>query len=85
MKHEFHEFTRIHLDETKALAPIAMEISRFIENKALAVAFLNRELGMYSGKQLLKLNLNTIRIITYIIHFFFIEKYAVLLEFFQNG
>jgi hypothetical protein len=31
-----------------ALALIAMEISRFIENKALAVAFLNRELGMDS-------------------------------------
>ncbi len=62
-----------------------MEISRFLENKALAVAFLNRELGMDSGKQLLKLNLNTIGIVTYIIHFFFIEKYAVLLEFFQNG
>jgi heme oxygenase len=25
-----------------------------LENKALAVAFLNRELGVYSGKQLLK-------------------------------
>ena len=30
------------------LALIAMEISRFLENKALAVAFLNRELGMDS-------------------------------------
>jgi len=29
-----------------------VEISRFLENKALAVAFLNRELGTYSGKQL---------------------------------
>ena len=30
------------------LALIAMEISRFLENKALAVAFLNRELGVDS-------------------------------------
>jgi len=27
---------------------MAAEISRFLENKALAVAFLNRELGAYS-------------------------------------
>ena len=36
-----------------ALAPIVAEISRFLENKAVAVAFLNRELGVNSGKQLL--------------------------------
>jgi hypothetical protein len=38
-----------------ALALIAMEISRFLENKALAVAFLNRELEWIAGSRLLKM------------------------------
>lgn len=31
------------------LAPIVAEISRFLENKAFAVAFLKREFGMIAG------------------------------------
>ena len=54
-----------------ALAPIVAEISRFLENKAFAVAFLNRELGVDSGKQLLK-------IITIQIHRCFVRNRSCL-------
>ena len=43
---EAREKTRL---KTIALAPIEGKVSRFIENKALAVALLNREFGMIAG------------------------------------